>query len=75
MWQFKNRNEGVFHIAGTEVSRTKMLGKGYVDITNKQVWDIPYPISKGKQVAEVIPAPVVPEAPVETIPAEEVTPQ
>lgn len=71
MWQYKNRNEGVFHAAESEVARTKMLGKGYVDITGQQVWTVPYPISKSsKQPAVNVPAQVVPEAPVETLPAE-----
>jgi hypothetical protein len=72
MWQFKNRNEGVFHVAGTEIARTKMIGKGYVDITGQQVWTVPYPISKTtKQPAVNVPAQVIPEVPVVTLPATE----
>jgi hypothetical protein len=71
MWQYKNKNSGVFHVAESEVARTKMLGKGYVDITGQQVWTIPYPISKStKQPAVNAPAQVAPESPAETIPAE-----
>ena len=73
MWQYKNRNEGVYHVANSEAVRTKMLGKGYVDITGQQVWTVPYPISKSlKQPAVNAPAQVMPESPVETLPAEEV---
>jgi hypothetical protein len=72
MWQYKNRNSGEFHVAGTEAARTKMLGKGFVDITGQQVWTVPYPVSKNsKQTATVQPAPVVSESPAETIPAVE----
>jgi hypothetical protein len=75
MWQFKNRNEGVFHAANSAAERTKMLGKGYVDITGQQVWTVPYPISKTtKQPVVNVPAQVVPESPVVTIPAVEETP-
>jgi hypothetical protein len=71
MWQYKNRNEGVFHSAESDAARTKMLGKGYADITGQQVWTIPYPISKSaKQPVVNVPAQVVPESPAETIPAE-----
>ncbi len=71
MWQYKNRNEGVFHSAESDAARTKMLGKGYVDITGQQVWTVPYPISKTtKQPVVNVPAQVVPESPAETIPAE-----
>ena len=71
MWQYKNRNEGVFHSTESEAARTKMLGKGYVDITGQQVWTVPYPVSKStKQPAVNTPAQVVPESPVETVPAE-----
>ena len=71
MWQYKNRNEGVFHSAESDAARTKMLGKGYVDITGQQVWTVPYPISKStKQPAVTAPAQVAPESPAETIPAE-----
>jgi hypothetical protein len=71
MWQFKNRNEGVFHVAESDAAKAKMLGKGYVDITGQQVWTVPYPISKStKQPAVTAPAQVAPESPAETIPAE-----
>jgi hypothetical protein len=71
MWQYKNKNSGVFHVAESEVARTKMLGKGYADITGQQVWTVPYPISKStKQPVVNVPAQVVPESPAETIPAE-----
>lgn len=73
MWEHKNRNEGVFHAANSAAQRTKMLGKGYVDITGQQVWTVPYPVSKStKQPAVNAPAQVVPESPAETIPAEAV---
>jgi len=75
MWQFKNRNEGVFHAANTSAERTKMLGKGYVDITGQQVWTVPYPVSKTTKPPTVnVPAHVVPESPAVTLPAE-VTPE
>jgi hypothetical protein len=71
MWQYKNKNSGVFHVAESEVARTKMLGKGYADITGQQVWTVPYPISKSaKQPVVNVPAQVVPESPAETLPAE-----
>ena len=72
MWQYKNRNSGEFHVAATEAARTKMIGKGYADITGQQVWTVPYPISKStKQPVVNVPAQVVPEPPVETIPTVE----
>lgn len=75
MWQYKNRNEGVFHVAGSDAAKAKMLGKGYVDITGQQVWTVPYPISKSTNRPVVnVPAQVVPEAPVQTIPAVEEPP-
>lgn len=74
MWEHKNRNEGVFHAANSAAQRTKMLAKGYVDITGQQVWTVPYPVGKGKQPAVNVPAQVVPKSPVETLPAEEVAP-
>jgi hypothetical protein len=71
MWQFKNRNEGVFHVAESDAAKAKMLGKGYVDITGQQVWTVPYPVSKTtKPPAVNVPAQVVPESPAVTIPAE-----
>jgi hypothetical protein len=72
MWQYKNRNSGEFHVALTEAARTKMLAKGFADITGQQAWTVPYPISKNaKQPVVNVPAQVVPESPVETIPAVE----
>lgn len=72
MWQYKNRSSGEFHVAGNEAARTKMLGKGFADITGQQVWSVPYPVSKGaKQPAVNVPAQVLPESPVEAVPAVE----
>lgn len=73
MWQYKNRDSGEFHAANTEAARTKMLGKGYVDITNKQVWEVPYPICKKNAAPDPLPAVDIPKPPAETLPAEEVT--
>ncbi len=72
MWQYKSRNTGEFHAANTAAARTKMLGKGFVDITGMQVWDVPYPIDKSKADAQAVPPQIVkPESPAETLPAEE----
>lgn len=73
MWQYKQVNTGVIHIANTAAQRTKMLGKGYADVTGWQSWALPYPTGKGS--AEAVappPAPVITEPPAETLPEPEV---
>lgn len=74
MWQYKSRDVGVFHVANTAAQKTKMINKGYVDITGQQSWSIPYPTGRLKtEVATPAPAPVVPESPAQTLPETEVT--
>lgn len=71
MWQYKKVNTGAIHIANTAAQRTKMINKGYADVTGWQSWALPYPTGKGSAEAVAPPPEPVGTEP-ETLPEPEV---